>query len=162
MQCGGGEDEEGEAMNNGSTLPVVDRFMRHVVVESGGCWIWTGSRTPGGGYGTFHVHRTGGKYLTTTAHRVSYELFVGPIPEGLQIDHLCRERGCVNWRHMEVVTARENVLRGTGPIPAHAKKTACPRCGGAYTVRASKRGKFRACVACNRVVRRRREGRAVP
>jgi len=66
------------------------------------------------------------------AHRISYELLKGDIPEGLDLDHLCRNRGCVNPDHLEPVTRKENLLRGN-TIPAkHARKTHCPQ-GHEYT-----------------------------
>ena len=70
-----------------------------------GCWTWTGLTQPNG-YGVFYVAKR-----PLRAHRVSYELHVGPIPPGLQIDHLCRVRNCVNPDHLEPVTARENSRR---------------------------------------------------
>ena len=73
-----------------------------------GCWIWRGRIAPNG-YG-----RLGSKY----AHRVMYELHVGPIPTGLDVDHLCRVRHCVNPRHLEPVTRSENLRRGkSGEAP---------------------------------------------
>lgn len=89
----------------------------------GPCWIWTGSRS-GGGYGRFVVDTT--RRESTGAHRFSYELLVGPIPEGLQIDHLCRVRACCNPAHLEPVTTAENVRRGwfaAGPNPPPRRPT---------------------------------------
>lgn len=88
---------------------------------SGDCWVWTGSRTSEG-YGrllVFGVHYT--------AHRVSYELHHGPIPDGLVLDHLCRNVSCVNPDHLEPVTDAENVLRGEGSPARNARKTYCKR-----------------------------------
>ena len=73
-----------------------------------GCWQWTAA-TNGRGYGQIWIAP---KYMV--AHRVAYKLFVGPVPEGLDLDHLCRNRGCVNPEHLEPVTRRENVRRGAG------------------------------------------------
>lgn len=86
----------------------------------GPCWLWT--RATSFGYGVLNV---GG--VTTRSHRFSYELLVGPIPEGLQIDHLCRIRNCVNPGHLEPVTLQENSLRGFCPSAINARKTHCNR-----------------------------------
>ena len=75
------------------------------VSRSAGCWAWTGADR-GNGYGKFQV--AGRPVL---AHRFAYEAFVGPIPDGLQLDHLCRNKACVNPSHLEPVTNRENALR---------------------------------------------------
>jgi len=80
------------------------------------CWWWTASRV--NGYGQF---RLGGTMMG--AHRFAYELWVGPIPEGMTLDHLCRNRGCVNPAHLDPCTQRENKERS--PLHGHAKKT-CP------------------------------------
>lgn len=78
----------------------------YVIDAETGCWIWQRA-TSRSGYGNVCVDRT---YFR--AHRVYYERFKGPIPEGLEIDHLCRNRSCVNPEHLEAVTHRVNVHRG--------------------------------------------------
>lgn len=101
--------------------PPIDRFMEKFTVTDGGCWTWTGY-LHANGYATFF---TGTR--KQMAHRWSYEHHVGPIPDGLQIDHLCRVRHCVNPDHLEPVTARTNLMRGNTTSAAHAAKTACPQ-----------------------------------
>ena len=81
------------------------RFWRYVE-QRGECWIWTASIRPNG-YGEF---RCNGRL--TRAHRFAFEQMVGPVPEGLQLDHLCRNRACVNPEHLEPVTGSVNVQRG--------------------------------------------------
>ena len=86
--------------------------------ELGPCWVWTAKLTTSG-YARLKAKSEDGQ-----AHRFAYELLVGPIPEGLQIDHLCRVRHCVNPSHLEPVTCQENLRRG---INVQAAKTHCPR-----------------------------------
>lgn len=95
------------------------RFWTHIVRHDGGCWEWVGARNDKG-YGNFAID---GK--THTAHRLSYAEAFGSIPTGLELDHLCRNRACVNPDHLEPVTHRENILRGASPAAQHAVKTAC-------------------------------------
>lgn len=86
---------------------------KYVIDGASGCWNWTAS-TDGRGYGRIQMGRVtaGGHRAPARAHRVMYELLVGEIPVGLQIDHLCRNRRCVNPAHLEVVTSQENTRRG--------------------------------------------------
>ena len=87
------------------------------------CWIWTGATAMG--YGRINAGGRHGKSLQ--AHRVAYEFMVGPIPAGLQLDHLCRNKRCVNPLHLEAVTQRENLLRGDTIPGRNAAKTHCIR-----------------------------------
>ena len=89
--------------------------------EANGCWIWAGGKT-GWGYGGFSADS---QYVP--AHRYAYELIVGPIPVGLQLDHLCRNRACVNPAHMEPVTNKINSLRGVSFSAHNARATHCPQ-----------------------------------
>lgn len=74
------------------------------------------------GYGRIYG---GGRHKYKLAHRAAWEAANGPIPKGLVIDHLCRNRRCVNVKHLELVTPVENVMRGTGVTAANARKTHC-------------------------------------
>jgi HNH endonuclease len=108
------------------------------------CWEWLGFKV--GGYGKF---RWDGGQL---AHRFSYELANGPIPEGITLDHLCRNRGCVNPAHLEAVPIRTNTLRGTNFIAEHARKTHChrghPLSGDNVRIEAGPHRTSRRCKTC--------------
>lgn len=101
-----------------------DRFAEKWMPGEDGCWQWTGAIELSQGYGQIRTGGPGGG-RRTRAHRVAYELYVGPIPEGLQIDHLCRNRGCVNPSHLEAVDSRTNTLRGEGISAQYARRTIC-------------------------------------
>lgn len=107
------------------------RFIRFIQksADPNSCWIWTGHKMPNG-YAQFSVssRRDGRRIISTKtyAHRFAYEMWVGPIPDGLVIDHLCRRRDCVNPRHLETVTTRENLRRGETKTAHNAAKTHCP------------------------------------
>ena len=109
-------------------LPIDERFWS--MVMRGGddeCWLWTGGHS-GSGYGAFSP---GKRATPIPAHRYAYESVVGPIPEGLEIDHLCRNRGCVNPKHLEPVTPQENIRRADLANGKGSAATHCPH-GHAY------------------------------
>lgn len=119
--------------------PRVDAF--------GDCWEWTGRRNKDG-YGRFDVTAHGAVYT----HTYAWEALVGPVPEGLELDHLCRNPACCNPDHLEPVTRKVNTLRGYGPSARHARKTHCPA-GHPYdqsNTHLDTRGQ-RNCRACGRV-----------
>jgi hypothetical protein len=87
------------------------------------CWLWTGGQN-GAGYGQFHMDGGDGR-RQRYAHRLAYEWLVGPIPDGMTLDHLCRTPRCVRPDHLEVVTMGVNVLRGNGLSAKRARQTTC-------------------------------------
>jgi len=104
--------------------PIPDRIARNSEVDEAGCWLWRG-HVHRNGYGSIRVgSATDGSRRNQMAHRASYEAFVGPIPDGFVIDHICRNKSCVNPAHLEAVTQSENLARGVG---TPATRTTCPR-----------------------------------
>src|SRR5688572_22143418 len=93
--------------------PPIERVLRRVTKTDAGCWIFNGYK--GSGYG--RINTLGRVHL---AHRVTFEHFVGAVPEGLELDHLCRNRACCNPAHLEAVTHVEYARRGTrGTLVTH-------------------------------------------
>lgn len=110
--------------------------------EQSDCWNYTGA-IHRGGYG--HIGYKSARHML--AHRVSYNVFVGIIPDKMVLDHLCRNRKCVNPKHLEPVTQRQNLLRGEGIQAINAKKTKCLN-GHDFDI-LFKYGNSRGCTKCN-------------
>jgi hypothetical protein len=134
------------------------RFAAKFTVDDAGCWVWTGEKVQGG-YGRFSIG--GRKFLS---HRVAYMARVGPIPTGLDLDHLCRNRACANPAHLEPVTRSENMKRGqnigaAGRAASLARRAAQTHCrkGGhplsGENLHVDGRG-FRSCRICIREYQR--------
>lgn len=104
-----------------------------------GCWNWTGATTRGG-YGTY---RTMG--MATTAHRVAYMAWVGDVPPGMELDHLCKNTRCVNPEHLEAVTHAENVARASKAMQTHCEAGHEFTEANTYT----KKNGCRSCRTCN-------------
>ena len=98
-------------------------FKKYYRISKSGCWLWL-HYVNASGYGYWTKLINGRRHL---AHRVMYESRYGKIPTNLQLDHLCRNRRCVNPDHLEPVTARENILRGVGLAAKNAAKKICKR-----------------------------------
>lgn len=125
-----------------SRLPA--RFWNKVQVQPNGCWVWKASLFSTG-YGCFNVDGRIAK-----AHRFAYEVCVCPVPDNKQLDHLCRNRACVNLAHLEIVTHQENTLRGVGLTAQNARKTHCPQGHPYDEVNTKVYDGRRYCRACRR------------
>lgn len=139
----------------GHRRPYEEAFWEKVFPEPNtGCWLWGGAEWRG--YGTFSRSPMSG---TRAAHRIAYELTVGPIPPGLHIDHLCRQTYCVRPDHLEPVTPRTNLLRGRAPNILVRGTGVCRR-GHPQTEKDRRAGRAW-CHQCNRhreAVKRRERG----
>jgi HNH endonuclease len=128
-----------------STQTLIERFTEKIAEPfdaHNDCWMWAGYT---GGQGPYPQLSFGGKHIY--AHRVSHELFIGPIPEGCVIDHLCKNTLCVNPDHLEAVHQRINLRRGNG----HGHETHCPA-GHLYdSANTYTRNGMRTCRACGRI-----------
>ena len=126
----------------------VGRFLMKASIRlDGSCWEWDAGRFSSG-YGAFRAPDFDGRHRLQRAHRYAYEAFVGRVPADLDLDHLCRNRACVNPAHLEPVTRKVNVRRG---LEARGLSTHCNR-GHAFTSEntiARKNGR-RACRLCKK------------
>lgn len=128
--------------------------------DLGPCWLWLAGKT--NGYGRFNQVKP--KRTSLLAYRVAYELTVGPIPDGMELDHLCRVRACVNPAHLEVTDHRTNTLRGDAPTAVNARKTHCVN-GHEFTPENTgpQSNGGRRCRTCDRArPARRRQRKTVP
>lgn len=137
------------------------RFWAKVNLNDSGCWEWTAYLAQG--YGHFRINQPRSTPLT---HRLAYETLVGPVPHGLDLDHLCRNRACCNPEHLEPVSRRVNLLRGETFPAWNAIKTHCPEGhpydGDNLIIREKKDGRSsRECRECRRAFDRKR-GREDP
>ncbi len=140
-------------LNRERARPESERFAEKVMPVLDGCHLWMAA-VDRDGYGNFFVRGHG----KDKAHRVSYRMKYGAIPEGLVIDHLCRQRSCVNPRHLRAVTANQNALENSESVLAiNARKTHCIR--GHRLVGANlknTKNKQRHCRLCENMKRRER------
>lgn len=135
---------------------VVDAVMEKVVVDDNGCWRYQGFLRQDG-YGAYQT-KINGKKVNVRVHRATYEDRFGPVPNGLQLDHLCRVRDCCNPEHLEAVTAKVNSLRGVSPASDNAKKTHCVR--GHDLSMSRYKAKYRRCDQCTLIGNRKAKAKA--
>lgn len=129
---------------SGDATDLADRFFAMVNAD-GPCWEWQGA-TMERGYGVFNLGQGCG---TELAHRFAYQTLVGDIPDGLQLDHLCRNPPCVDPDHLEPVTQRDNMMRGYGPSAVNARKSTCPAGHPLDVTYVSPKGRrMRRCSVC--------------
>ena len=119
-----------------------------------GCWEWPSPRLNRDGYGQIKFIR---RFMT--AQRASHVLFIGPIPDGAEVDHLCRNRACINPAHLEAVSRRENILRGNNQAALNARKTHCKRGhplsgDNLVLVQTGKQRVARGCKTCRAIPRK--------
>jgi hypothetical protein len=118
-----------------------------------GCWHWGGT-IHHTGYGSYWYG-----YRSVLPHRYIYEVIHGPLPPVMKVDHICRNKSCVNPAHLDAVTQRENIIRGMAPASVNAAKTHCihghPFAGDNLIVRCYGSHPRRCCLECTREIGRR-------
>lgn len=119
--------------------------------DEGGCWLWTSTKSDG--YGLFNSRHLN-PFTTRRAHRVIYQAVRGKLPQSVSLDHLCRNRACVNPEHMRCASNRENVLAGVGVTATNKRKTHCIRGHELSGKNIESYSRFRSCRACH-VIRQR-------
>lgn len=124
---------------------MMERFNSKYTIQKNGCWDWIGQVYPNG-YGSLWVR---GKNVF--AHRFSYQMFNGAIPEKLTVDHLCKNRKCVNPFHLDLTTRVDNVQRSNNEIANNKAKTHCPY-GHEYNLENIyfRKNGHRSCIACTK------------
>jgi len=125
--------------------PFKERILGRIVKDANDCWNWTGPRNAKGYGHTFFGSRVDGTRRNVATHRAAYEAWKGPIPEGMQVDHLCFNTACCNPDHLDVVTSAENMRRRA------AQREACQH-GHPYNAENTyyKRDGSRQCRVCKR------------
>lgn len=137
------------------SMLLIKRLLTRSKKMRNGCIVYLGAQTRSGHCIISYKGRM------APAHKFMWELKKGKVPKGLQLDHLCRVPNCINVDHLEVVTRKENILRGICPQAKNARKTHCKRghdLNGKFSVHSSRKdgGKYRKCMECNRYITKRR------
>lgn len=135
-------------------VDMMPRILARVIVADDGCWVWQSTKKDGYGMAVVGYSVDPRRPVKRPAHRVAYEASIGPVPPGLDLDHLCRNRACCNPAHLEPVTRRENVLRGMLPAMMRDKAAAQTHCYKGHPLSGDNlqlqgpNKKFRVCRTC--------------
>lgn len=139
-------------------VPIEQRFWDKVDA-TGDCWEWTGERNRAG-YGLFRIGTVEGKRPRVGSHRWVWEHLVGPIPDDLVIDHLCKNHSCVNPDHLEAVPQRINLLRANTFQARNSRKVVCPRGHWYSPENTYQKTTGRTCRTCARFLKQRLRAQA--